>query len=110
MAIPWRPSRAIKECNASWQWKAPTRSSSSIGARKIAEQLAAWVHQTTRVMRALGDRLEAGQLEQIEALGPQRHIAILSSDAQDLAIGFTRSAALPYIRETMKQIEVRWAS
>jgi CheY-like chemotaxis protein len=75
-----------------------------------AEQLAAWVHQTTRVMRALGDRLEAGQLEQIEALGPQRHVAILSSDEQDLAIGFTRSAALPYIRETMKQIEVRWAS
>ena len=74
-----------------------------------AEQLAAWVHQTTRVMRALGDRLEAGQLEQIEALGPQRHIAILSGDAQDLAVGFTRSAALPYIRETMKQIEVRWA-
>jgi CheY-like chemotaxis protein len=75
-----------------------------------AEQLAAWVHHTTRVMRALGDRLEAGQLERIEALGPQRHVAILSSDKQDLAIGFTRSATLPYIRETMKQIEVRWAS
>ena len=75
-----------------------------------AEQLAAWVHQTTRALRSLGDRLEAGQLEQIEALGPQRHVAILSSDEQDLAVGFTRSAALPYIRETMKQIEVRWAS
>ncbi len=75
-----------------------------------AEELSAWIHQTTRAMRILGDRLEAGQLEQIEALGPQRHVAILSTDEQDLAVGFTRSATLPYIRETMKQIEVKWAS
>ncbi len=75
-----------------------------------AEEMAAWVNQTTRSLRVLGDRLEAGILEQIEALGPQRHVAILSSDAQDLAVGFTRSAMLPYIRETMKQIEVKWAS
>jgi len=74
------------------------------------EELAAWMHQTTRAMRTLSDRLEAGHLEQIEALGPQRHVAILSSDAQDLGVGFTRSATLPYIRETMKQIEVKWAS
>ncbi len=79
-------------------------------AAENPEQLAAWIHQTTRAMRALGDKLEAGQLEQIEALGPQRHVAILSSDEQDLGVGFTRSAALPHIRETMKQIEAKWAS
>ena len=75
-----------------------------------AEDLAAWIHQTTRAMRALGERLEVGPLEQIEALGPQRHVAVISSDAQDMGVGFTRSAELPYIRETMKQIEVKWAS
>ena len=75
-----------------------------------AEELAAWIHRTTRAMRTLGERLEAGHLEQIEALGSQRHLAVISSDAQDLGVGFTRSAALPYIRETMKQIEVKWAS
>lgn len=74
------------------------------------EQMAAWIHQTTRTMRALGDKLEAGQLEQIEALGPQRHVAILSCDEQDLGVGFTRSASLAHIRETMKQIEAKWAS
>ena len=79
-------------------------------ATENPEQMAAWIHQTTRALRALGDKLEAGHLEQVEALGPQRHVAILSSDEQDLAVGFTRSATLPYIRETMKQIEVRWAS
>ena len=75
-----------------------------------ADEMAAWIHQTARAMRTLGERLEAGHLEQIEALGPQRHVAILTSDAQDLGVGFTRSATLPYIRETMKQIEVKWAS
>ena len=75
-----------------------------------ADELAAWIHHTTRAMRTLSERLEAGHLEQIAALGPQRHVAILTSDAQDLGVGFTRSATLPYIRETMKQIELKWAS
>jgi CheY-like chemotaxis protein len=79
-------------------------------ATENPEQMAAWIHQTTRSLRALGDRLEAGHLEQVEALGPQRHVAILTSDGQDLGVGFTRSAALPHIRETMKQIESKWAS
>lgn len=70
--------------------------------------MAAWMRDTTRAMRVLGDRLEAGQLEQVEVLGPQRHLAIISSDAQDLGVGFTRSATLPHIRETMKQIEAKW--
>ena len=74
------------------------------------DQLAMWIHQVTRAMRVLGDRLEAGQLESIEALGPQRHVAIISCDEQDLGVGFTRSATLPHVRETMKQIEAKWAS
>ena len=79
-------------------------------AAENPDRMAAWIHETTRALRALGDKLEAGQLEQIEALGPQRHVGILTSDDQDLGIGFTRSATLPHIRETMKQIEAKWAS
>jgi CheY-like chemotaxis protein len=75
-----------------------------------ADQMAVWIHDTMRKFRALSDRLEAGQLEQIEGLGPQRHMAVISSDAQDLGVGFTRSATLAHIRETMKQIEAKWAS
>jgi len=54
--------------------------------------------------------LEAGQIEEIEALGPQRHVAILVGDAESLGVGFTRSATLVHIRETMKSIESKWAS
>jgi CheY-like chemotaxis protein len=79
-------------------------------AAENPDRMAAWIHHTTRSLRALGDKLEAGHLRHIEALGPQRHVGILSSDEQDLGIGFTRSATLPHIQETMKQIEAKWAS
>ena len=74
------------------------------------EQMAAWIQRTAQAMRKLSEHLVAGHLEQIEVLGPQRHVAILSSETRDLGVCFTRSATLPYIRQTMKQIEVKWAS
>jgi hypothetical protein len=75
-----------------------------------ADKMAAWLHSTTQSLRALGDRLEAGELTDIEGLGPQRHAAVLVGDDEYLGVGFTRSALLPHIRETMKQIEAKWAS
>jgi CheY-like chemotaxis protein len=72
--------------------------------------MAGWIHSTTHALRELGDRLEAGELTDIEGLGPQRHIAVLVGDDEYLGVGFTRSAHLPHIRETMKQIEAKWAS
>jgi CheY-like chemotaxis protein len=75
-----------------------------------AERMAAWVHENGQALRALGEKLEAGELTDIEGLGPQRHIAVLAGDDEYLGVGFTRSALLPHIRETMKQIEAKWAS
>jgi len=74
------------------------------------DQIAVFIQATTHDLRKLSDELEAGQLEEIEALGPQRHLAVLIGDQESLGVGFTRSAVLPHIRETMKQIEVKWAS
>ena len=74
------------------------------------EQMAGWIHSSTRMLAGLGEKLEAGQLETVEALGQQRHLAIVCGDSEVLGIGFTRSATLTHIRETMKQIEAKWAS
>ena len=79
-------------------------------AAENPEDTAAWIHSTTRALRALGERLEAGELKRIEGLGPQRHLAVVCGRRQDLGIGFTRSAGLPAMRENLKQIESRWAS
>ncbi len=72
------------------------------------DEMAAWIHETARALRGLGDQLEAGQLQELEGLGAQRHIAVLVGDNESLGVGFTRSAVLPHIRETMKQIEGKW--
>jgi len=74
------------------------------------EEMASWIHETATVLRSLGDKLEAGMLEDVEGLGPHRHLAVLVGDAEALGVGFTRSAALPHIREIMKQIEGKWLS
>jgi len=79
-------------------------------AAETPEQMAAWIQETARAFQSLGDRLEAGQLERLEGLGTQRHVGIVCADENALGIGFTRSATLPHIRETMKQIEAKWAS
>jgi CheY-like chemotaxis protein len=78
-------------------------------AAENPERTAAWIHANTHAFQALGDRLEAGQLENVEALGVQRHVALLCTEKNALGIGFTRSATLTHIRETMKQIEAKWA-
>ena len=75
-----------------------------------SDQMAAWMQETADSLRNLGDRLEAGQVTDVEVMGPQRHVAMLIGDEEILGVGFTRSALLPHIRETMKQIEHKWAS
>jgi DNA-binding response OmpR family regulator len=72
--------------------------------------LAAWMHESERSFTTLGERVEAGLLKGIEALGPQRHVAIACGEKSLLGIGFTRSASLTHVRATMKQIEAKWAS
>ncbi len=74
------------------------------------DRMAEWIQKNAQALRGLGDKLEAGELTDIEGLGPQRHVAVLVGDDECLGVGFTRSALLPHIRETMKQIEAKWAS
>jgi hypothetical protein len=71
--------------------------------------LSAWVTKTTQAFKTLGNKMQAGELHDIEALGLQRHLSILSSDAEALGIGFTRALGLGQIRDTLKQIEAKWA-
>jgi CheY-like chemotaxis protein len=72
--------------------------------------LAVWIHQSAQAFQHLGGQLKAGELLDIQAFGPQRHLSILSADHEVLGVGFTRALAVPQIRETLNQIESRWAS
>lgn len=75
-----------------------------------AEQTATWVAQTARDFRALGDILRAGQLQRIEAVGPQTHLAVAAGKESELCVGFHRSLSLEIVRETMRKIVAKWAS
>src|SRR5712671_561300 len=74
------------------------------------ERMAGWARQTTDRFRALGDRLQAGPLEQLYALGPQRHVALAQQDDTEFCVGCRNSMAVEEIREMMKKVLALWAS
>ena len=75
-----------------------------------AEQIARWVRETMQRFRVLGDGLKAGQLNQLEGLGPQCHVALVSKADNDLCVGFHRSLSQDLVRVTMNKIAAKWAS
>jgi len=74
------------------------------------EQISQWVVQTMQQFRALGDSLGSGQMNQLEGLGPQRHVALVSKADPALCVGFHRSLSQDLVRETMSKIVTKWAS
>ena len=71
--------------------------------------LAAWVGETSKAFRELGKKLQAGEMQVMHSLGQQRHLSVLNADEEALGIGFTRALGLNQQRETLKQIEAKWA-
>lgn len=74
------------------------------------ERAAAWTRQTLEEFRALGDRLRAGPLEQIEGLGPQRHVSLACQADNTFCVGWKVAMNPTQIRETMKKVLALWAS
>jgi CheY-like chemotaxis protein len=74
------------------------------------ERMASWARQTTERFRALGDRLQAGPLEQLYALGPQRHVALAQQGDTEFCVGCRNSMTVDEIREMMKKVLALWAS
>jgi CheY-like chemotaxis protein len=74
------------------------------------EHLEAWTRQTLERFRDLGERLQAGPFEQIEAMGPQRHVALAQSADTALCVGWRASLSGEEVRERMKKVVTLWAS
>jgi CheY-like chemotaxis protein len=74
------------------------------------EHMAAWSRQNLERFRALGDRLHAGPLEQIEAMGPQRHVALAQQGDTDFCVGWKHTLTSGEVREMMKKVLALWAS
>ncbi|MBI4325598.1 MAG: response regulator [Chloroflexi bacterium] len=74
------------------------------------DQVAHFVGQTLAGFRALGERLQVGQLSGLEGMGLQRHLAIASCEEAALCGGFRRSLARNQVQETMKRMVAKWVS
>lgn len=74
------------------------------------ERLASWTNKSMNRFRALGETLQAGGLEQITGLGPQRNVAIAQKGGTTLCVGWKNSLDSVEIRDQMKKILTLWAS
>src|SRR6266478_4161108 len=68
------------------------------------ERMSAWAQQSRERFRALGERLQAGPLEQIVGLGPQRHIALARQGDTEFCVGWRNSMTAAQMRDMMKKV------
>jgi CheY-like chemotaxis protein len=74
------------------------------------DRLAAWTRKCTERFRSLTDRLQAGPLEQISGLGPQRHVALACQNDVGLCVGWLHSLSADEVRDRMKKVLALWGS
>ncbi len=81
-------------------------------ARGLEEPLrmAAWARQTLTAFRTLGEQLRAGPLEELDGLGPQRHVALASRGDMDFCVGWRHSMTAPQVREMTEKALALWDS
>jgi len=74
------------------------------------ERMSKWSRLCLDRFRTLGDRLQIGGLEQVEALGPQRNVVLTPRQNMEFCAGWKHSMSLDQVRDGMKRLLVLWAS
>jgi CheY-like chemotaxis protein len=74
------------------------------------QPMAEWSRQTLAQFRGLGDRLQAGPMQQIEGLGPHSNVALTARDNVDFCIGWEHDLSAGQIQESMKKLLALWGS
>ncbi|HZQ47751.1 MAG TPA: response regulator [Verrucomicrobiae bacterium] len=69
-----------------------------------------WARQTLQQFRSLGERLQAGLLQNLEGLGPRRHVALAPRENVDFCVGWQNNLSGGQIRESMKKLLALWVS
>lgn len=75
-----------------------------------AGPMTAWARQTQQRLRELGEKLQAGELVQVQSLGLQRHVALAGREQITLCVGFRRTLTQEQVHSTMKNIFSKWDS
>lgn len=72
--------------------------------------VATWVRQTVNRFRALGESLQAGDLDLITGMGPQQNLTIANKGGTDLCVGWKTELSADELRQRMNKIVTLWAS
>jgi CheY-like chemotaxis protein len=75
-----------------------------------AEPTAAWGRHTLSQFRGLGERLQAGPLQQVEGLGPRRNVSMAPNSNGDFCVGWAPNLSVGQIQESMKRLLALWVS
>jgi hypothetical protein len=73
-----------------------------------AQSKADWARHTLARFGGLAERLSAGPLQQIEGLGPQRHVGLAPMEADGLAVGWQSRLTAHEVAEHMKKAIALW--
>jgi CheY-like chemotaxis protein len=74
------------------------------------ERVAAWAREMLQQFEFLGDRLQAGNFNQIEGFGLQNHVTLAAQPGSALCVGFQRQLSPEHVRDIMKTIVASWVS
>jgi hypothetical protein len=74
------------------------------------QPVAAFTQETLARFQALGERLQAGPLQQIVGTGPQRRVMLAACGPSQVCVGFPPDRPVEELRETMKGVLTKWAS
>jgi CheY-like chemotaxis protein len=74
------------------------------------ERIAGWTHHSINRFRALGETLQAGDLEQITGLGLQRNVTVAHKGGTNLCVGWKQNYDAIELRDRMNKIVTLWAS
>jgi CheY-like chemotaxis protein len=69
-----------------------------------------WTQTTLENFRALSERLQIGELQQIVGTGPMRKVVLTQCGESELCVGFTPTFSADQLRDTMRNISTKWAS
>lgn len=73
------------------------------------KEMTSWANECLSVFRALGDRLQAGPLQDLQGLGLQRNVGLATRDDLALCVGCRQSMTPGEVRDAMRRIVQIWA-
>ncbi len=74
------------------------------------EKLATWSRQSLERFRALGERLQAGTVQQVDGLGLQRNVAVAQKGDTQICVGWQNSLDATEVHERMNKAMTLWGS